>query len=212
MARQGLIRSHGAVENPAGTFVPRCGRGRFHPPAHLRVTPTATPAHSVPRRTTRQTRQGSSSTGPCMWRLAEEMTVKRIRTQRPRARRERPWREVLPPGPRDPDVVWAKALARGDPSGVHYARVARACGAGLISRVDFGEAIHDDVITGADVLRRPGSRRVTVYDSFPADCSPSWRAACVPPPPGPEPGRLLPARTCLEGIRPPAGDDGSGTA
>ncbi len=49
-----------------------------------------------------------------MWRLAEEMTVKRIRTQRPRARRERPWREVLPPGPRDPDVVWAKALARGE--------------------------------------------------------------------------------------------------
>ncbi len=98
------------------------------------------------------------------------------------------------------------------PSGVHYARVARACGAGLISRADFGEATHDDVITGADVLRRPGSRRVTVYDSFPADCSPSWRAACVPPPPGPEPGRLLPARTCLEGIRPPAGDDGSGTA
>jgi hypothetical protein len=38
--------------------------------------------------------------------------VKRIRIDRPRARHDRPWREVLPPGPRDPDVVRAKALAR----------------------------------------------------------------------------------------------------
>ena len=42
--------------------------------------------------------------------------MKRIRTQRPRARRERSWREALPPDPRDPDVVRAKALARaGNP-------------------------------------------------------------------------------------------------
>ena len=38
--------------------------------------------------------------------------MKRIRIQRPRARRERDWGEALPPDPRDPDVVRAKALAR----------------------------------------------------------------------------------------------------
>lgn len=38
--------------------------------------------------------------------------MKRIRMQRPKARRERPGREALPPDPRDPDVVRAKALAR----------------------------------------------------------------------------------------------------
>lgn len=38
--------------------------------------------------------------------------MKQTRIQRPRARRERPWREALPPDPRDPDVVRAKALAR----------------------------------------------------------------------------------------------------
>jgi hypothetical protein len=36
--------------------------------------------------------------------------MKRIRIQRPKARRERPWVEVLPPDPRDPNVVRAKAL------------------------------------------------------------------------------------------------------
>jgi len=39
--------------------------------------------------------------------------MKRIRIQRPQVRRERPWLEVLPLDPRDPDVVRAKALARG---------------------------------------------------------------------------------------------------
>jgi len=38
--------------------------------------------------------------------------MKRIRTVRPRIRRERPWLEDLPADPRDPDVVRAKALAR----------------------------------------------------------------------------------------------------
>ena len=38
--------------------------------------------------------------------------MKRIRTHKPRARREHPWTEVLPPDPRDPDVVRVKALAR----------------------------------------------------------------------------------------------------
>ena len=63
-----------------------------------------------------QRRPGSSLTRPGTWRLTEEMTVKRIRIDRPRVRRDRPWREVLPPDPRDPDVVRAKALARaGNP-------------------------------------------------------------------------------------------------
>ena len=52
-------------------------------------------------------------TGPRTWRLAEEMTVKSIRIQRPRARRERDWGEALPPDARDPDVIRAKALSRG---------------------------------------------------------------------------------------------------
>jgi len=38
--------------------------------------------------------------------------VKQIRMQRHRARGERPWDEVLPLDPRDPDVVRAKSLAR----------------------------------------------------------------------------------------------------
>jgi len=44
--------------------------------------------------------------------VIEEMTVKRIRIDRHRARLERPWLEILPPDPRDPDVVRVKALAR----------------------------------------------------------------------------------------------------
>jgi hypothetical protein len=51
-------------------------------------------------------------TGPGAWRVIEEPAVKRIRIDRPRARRERPWREVLPLDPRDPDIVRVKALAR----------------------------------------------------------------------------------------------------
>jgi hypothetical protein len=42
----------------------------------------------------------------------KEMTVKRIRINRRGTQRERPWLEDLPPDPRDPDVVRAKALAR----------------------------------------------------------------------------------------------------
>ena len=38
--------------------------------------------------------------------------MKRIRIQRPRGRGARPWLEVFPPDPRDPDVVRAKTLAR----------------------------------------------------------------------------------------------------
>jgi hypothetical protein len=43
--------------------------------------------------------------------------MKRTRIERPRARRERAWREALPPDPRDPDVIRAKALARAGRSG-----------------------------------------------------------------------------------------------
>jgi hypothetical protein len=38
--------------------------------------------------------------------------MKLIRIQRPKVRRERAWLDVLPPDPRDPDVVRAKALGR----------------------------------------------------------------------------------------------------
>jgi len=49
--------------------------------------------------------------------------VQRIRIHRHRVRRERPWHDVLPPDPRDPDVVRAKALARaGDRAGGRTAR------------------------------------------------------------------------------------------
>jgi hypothetical protein len=49
--------------------------------------------------------------------------MKRIRIQRPRARRERGGGEALPPGTRDPDVVRAKALSRaGDRAGRSTAR------------------------------------------------------------------------------------------
>ena len=41
--------------------------------------------------------------------------------------RERPWHDVVPPGPRDPDVVRAKALAgAGDPVGGTTARQSRS--------------------------------------------------------------------------------------
>lgn len=43
--------------------------------------------------------------------------MQRIRIDRCRIRREPPWHEVLPPDPRDPDVVRAKARARAGPVG-----------------------------------------------------------------------------------------------
>ena len=43
--------------------------------------------------------------------------MKRIRVSAPRIRRERRWPEELPAGPRDPDVVRAKALARARTAG-----------------------------------------------------------------------------------------------
>jgi hypothetical protein len=48
------------------------------------------------------------------------MTVKQIRIERLRTRREHPGREVLPHDARDPDVVRAKALARSRLTGYLY--------------------------------------------------------------------------------------------
>jgi hypothetical protein len=44
--------------------------------------------------------------------MAAGRVMKRIRAGRPRIRRERVWTEEMPAGPRDPDVVRAKALTR----------------------------------------------------------------------------------------------------
>jgi hypothetical protein len=38
--------------------------------------------------------------------------MRRIRIQRPKARRGGPWREVLPLDPQDPEILRAKALGR----------------------------------------------------------------------------------------------------
>ncbi len=37
--------------------------------------------------------------------------MKRVRIEKPTGRRERPWLEVLPLDPRDPDVIRAKSQA-----------------------------------------------------------------------------------------------------
>ena len=53
--------------------------------------------------------------------------MQRIFIHRPRVWRERPWQEALPPDPRDPDVVRAKAIARaGDRVGGGTARQSRS--------------------------------------------------------------------------------------
>jgi hypothetical protein len=86
------------------------GAERFHPHAHLRVTPHASAdSYGLPRISTQE--MLASHYGPAQ-RLAEEMTVRRTRIQRRRARREHDWCEALPPDLRDPDIVRAKALAR----------------------------------------------------------------------------------------------------
>ena len=97
------------------------------PPAALpcagrmgKIPPECTPSGDAPRRhpfvpflqEPAITTAGLRPTGPGTWRVIEELAVKRIRIDRHRARRERPWREVLPADPRDPDVVRVKALAR----------------------------------------------------------------------------------------------------
>ena len=39
--------------------------------------------------------------------MLKEQTVQRTRIHQHKIQRERPWQEVLPPDPRDPDVVRA---------------------------------------------------------------------------------------------------------
>lgn len=43
------------------------------------------------------------------------------------------------------------------PGGVHYARLSRACAAGVIGLADFADAIADDVFSGADVFNPDGA-------------------------------------------------------
>src|SRR5258708_9841468 len=90
---------------PRRHFGAGTGRGRFHLPAHLGVTPPPGARSYLPRRTSPRRRPGLLVNGPRTWRLTKETTVKRIRLGRPRIRRERPWPEDLPADPRDPDVV-----------------------------------------------------------------------------------------------------------
>ena len=53
--------------------------------------------------------------------------MKRIRINRPRTRRERPWADDLPTDPRDPDVVRAKALTGVQRAGSSRSRADRRC-------------------------------------------------------------------------------------
>src|SRR5262249_12626879 len=97
---------------------------RFHRYVHFRVTRRAAPGHTVARRTSPETGAAPLSAVPEVT-TGEEMVVKRIRIDRPGIRRERPWLEVLPTDPRDPDVVRAKVLARAQQAGADR-RFARA--------------------------------------------------------------------------------------
>jgi ABC-type glutathione transport system ATPase component len=70
-------------------------RPRKIPPFwHLRVTPRR--AVRSYRRSQNQPPRRPGLPGSGMWRMTEEMAVKRIRIDRLRTRRERPWLEVLP--------------------------------------------------------------------------------------------------------------------
>jgi hypothetical protein len=53
--------------------------------------------------------------------------MKRIRIDRPRIRRERPWADDLPDDPRDPDVVRAKALTGAQRTGSSRSRADQRC-------------------------------------------------------------------------------------
>lgn len=83
-------------------------RRRFHPPRALLGDARVAPARTVlpnPYLTTARALVNPAPAG-------KEMTMKRVSIGRRKTRHERPWREVLPLDPRDPDVVRAKALAR----------------------------------------------------------------------------------------------------
>jgi len=87
------------------------GRGRF--PPMWALSGDAYPGRVLVPSPKNRSQDEQASVGSAPQRPAEEMTeVKRIQIHRPRVPRERPWREVLPSDPRDPDVVRVKALAR----------------------------------------------------------------------------------------------------
>ena len=54
--------------------------------------------------------------------------MKRIRTHRPKARRERPGHEALPPGPRDPGIVRGASAVSGGSPGDEGAKLAAGLG------------------------------------------------------------------------------------
>ena len=85
------------------------------PHAHLRVTPHGGGGSYRPHERTHEHGGPLPCYRPRTWRPAEEMTVKRIRTHRPKTRREHPGHEALPPGPRDPGIVRRAAPCWGDP-------------------------------------------------------------------------------------------------
>ena len=133
-----LRRHRRAPGAPGGTVVPAGGAPKIPPAwapsgdAHLRRR--FVPSLEEPVPTTVRLRYYRART----WRLAEEMTVKQIRIERPRAGREHPGREVLPRDARDPDVVRAKALARGRRSRRQMPRRAVA----VPRRADAGALAH----------------------------------------------------------------------
>ena len=98
--------------------------------------------------------------------------MKRIRLDRHGARRERPWREVLPPDPRDPDVVRVKALARaaqqsaGDQqvikltSGQHKPRERRSARGSLLRRT------RQALRRGARAIRDFNSEQIGHWERF----------------------------------------------
>ena len=102
-----------------------------------KIPPAGAPSGDVRRRRRLLPSSGTAhergGLRPCYrartWRLAEEMTVKRIRTQKLRARRERPGREALPPGPRDPGVVRGASAMLGGSPGDQGAGLAAGLGA-----------------------------------------------------------------------------------
>ena len=109
-----------------GRVAPSCDRSahRDIPPAgHLWVTPHGG-RPSYRSQMSRAARAGLTAIGPRDgWPTGEMRTVQQIRIHRPRARREHSWQEALPPDPRDPDLVRAKALARaGGRAGSRTAR------------------------------------------------------------------------------------------
>ena len=71
------------------------------------------------------------------------MTVQRIRIDKPKTRRERPWLD-LPADPRDPDVIRAKALARAQLTGSKSGRRTPRAAAGHNAEVagNLGAAGH----------------------------------------------------------------------